>query len=119
MNGRVFALCLLSVQGRRCFYCSATLDGPTTKRPRANQWTRDHVVPQRAGGLSYRNLVIACHRCNSTKGHSAPAVSDRARAAEIYDRALAIYAAFLGATVTNAALKQLPGYPGERGTEAA
>lgn len=111
MNSRVFATCLVAVQSGRCFYCDTILDGPTTKRPRANQWTRDHVVPQRAGGKNFRNVVLACHRCNSDKGHRAPTVAERARAAEAYDRALVIYAAFLGATVTEAALKHMPDLP--------
>lgn len=52
-------------EGGKCFYCLR----------RMSRHTRcfDHVVPQaKLGGNSYRNLVSACHDCNSKKkDHSA------------------------------------------------
>lgn len=47
-------------EGGKCFYCLRT----TTRHSRC----LDHVIPQaRRGGNSYRNLVSACHDCNSMK----------------------------------------------------
>lgn len=48
-------------EGGRCFYCRRSLsDG---------DYGLDHVEPQVAKGTnSYRNVVAACHSCNSSKG---------------------------------------------------
>lgn len=50
-------------EGGRCFYCKRTLsDG---------DYGLDHVKPQIAGGNNgYRNIVAACHSCNSSKGNT-------------------------------------------------
>jgi hypothetical protein len=51
---------LLSRQDARCFYCLATLTAQTC--------ALDHVTSQVDGGdNSYRNIVAACHNCNSKK----------------------------------------------------
>lgn len=45
----------------RCFYCRRTLTD--------NDYGLDHVRPQVSDGSnSYRNVVAACHSCNSSKG---------------------------------------------------
>ncbi|MFT7616395.1 MAG: 5-methylcytosine-specific restriction endonuclease McrA [Planctomycetota bacterium] len=48
--------------GDSCQYCG--------RHVRANDVTVDHVVPRSHGGAnSWENCVIACRRCNSTKGN--------------------------------------------------
>lgn len=45
-----------------CAYCGAK-----------NDLTLDHVIPKSKGGKSnWTNLVAACKRCNSRKGHMSP-----------------------------------------------
>ena len=45
----------------RCFYCRRTLTDEDSGL--------DHAEPQRANGANnYRNVVAACHSCNSSKG---------------------------------------------------
>lgn len=45
----------------RCFYCRRTLTDEDSGL--------DHAEPQKASGTnSYRNVVAACHSCNSSKG---------------------------------------------------
>jgi predicted DNA-binding transcriptional regulator len=53
-------------EGGRCFYCRRSLsDG---------DYGLDHVVPQvERGSSSYRNVVAACHSCNSSKGDTSGA----------------------------------------------
>jgi hypothetical protein len=61
---------LLHVFGPHCFYCGVltTDDLNGTKLSDAKR-TVDHVVPLFYGGKnSARNLVIACHACNSRRG---------------------------------------------------
>jgi 5-methylcytosine-specific restriction endonuclease McrA len=37
----------------------------------ASELTQDHVVPQKfGGGTSWENLVAACHPCNNRRGHN-------------------------------------------------
>jgi len=44
-----------------CFYCMKSINGETCEL--------DHVISQlNGGGNSYRNIVAACHRCNTHKG---------------------------------------------------
>jgi hypothetical protein len=51
---------ILEREGHRCFYCLRVL----TK----DNWSLDHVEPQIASGQNgYRNIVAACHSCNSLK----------------------------------------------------
>lgn len=58
-------------EGGRCFYCGRSLsDG---------DYGLDHVEPQVAkGNNSYRNVVAACHSCNSSKGGASGADHVRA-----------------------------------------
>lgn len=68
-------------QLRRCFYCRKYKD--------LSQLTYDHFIPRRAfkktlinGGAkgwhrSRWNLVLACHDCNSKKGHKMPTEEHR------------------------------------------
>jgi len=54
---------LVSREVERCFYCLRTISAETC--------VLDHVAPQVDGvDNSYRNIVAACHECNSTKGGS-------------------------------------------------
>jgi len=52
---------ILEREQGRCFYCRRTLTDEDSGL--------DHAEPQRANGTnSYRNVVAACHSCNSSKG---------------------------------------------------
>jgi 5-methylcytosine-specific restriction endonuclease McrA len=47
--------------GGKCQYCGVKIS--------LNDFTYDHVIPQRAGGpTSWENIVCACVRCNQKKG---------------------------------------------------
>ncbi len=51
---------ILHREGNTCFYCLRKLSG--------ENYALDHLVPQSDGGNdSYRNVVAACHSCNSSK----------------------------------------------------
>jgi DNA-binding Lrp family transcriptional regulator len=51
---------ILHREGSLCFYC--------LKRLSSENYALDHLVPQIDGGNdSYRNVVAACHSCNSSK----------------------------------------------------
>lgn len=52
---------LYSLQNGKCFYCQG-------KREYHNL-TRDHVNPIFKGGKAKYNVVLACGKCNSEKGH--------------------------------------------------
>ena len=55
---------ILERERGRCFYCRRALTDEDAGL--------DHVDPQRANGAnSYRNVVAACHSCNSSKGDNA------------------------------------------------
>jgi biotin operon repressor len=59
-SGRRFVEVLLARQDGVCFYCMKGL--------RATECELDHVVPRALGeDHSYRNVVAACHECNTTK----------------------------------------------------
>ena len=46
----------------RCQYCMVELEHKSL--------TMDHVLPKALGGkTSFTNIVMACHRCNTIKGH--------------------------------------------------
>ncbi len=65
-TGRRFVNALLAREQDKCFYCFKSI------RPDSCQL--DHVIPDVNGGdNSYRNIVTACHECNTTKLESAPA----------------------------------------------
>jgi DNA-binding Lrp family transcriptional regulator len=52
---------ILEREQGRCFYCRRTLTDEDSGL--------DHAEPQKANGTnSYRNVVAACHSCNSSKG---------------------------------------------------
>ena len=56
-----YRLAIMQRESQRCFYCLRSLS--------SDNWSLDHVSPQSAaGGNSYRNVVAACHTCNSSKG---------------------------------------------------
>lgn len=59
-TSRKYVAAILAREERRCFYCLRELKTETA--------VLDHVAPQ-VGGLdnSYRNIVAACHECNSLK----------------------------------------------------
>jgi len=51
---------ILKREGNTCFYCLRKLT--------SENYALDHLIPQRDGGNdSYRNVVAACHSCNSSK----------------------------------------------------
>jgi 5-methylcytosine-specific restriction endonuclease McrA len=57
---RRFVDVLLVRESGRCFYCLRSVRKETCQL--------DHVTPQlAAGGNSYRNIVAACHECNTQK----------------------------------------------------
>ncbi len=57
---RRFVDVLLVRESGRCFYCLRGVRKETCQL--------DHVTPQvDAGGNSYRNVVVACHECNTQK----------------------------------------------------
>ena len=59
-SNRRFVAVLLARETSRCFYC--------LKAIRAETCELDHVVSQANGrDNSYRNIVCACHECNTTK----------------------------------------------------
>lgn len=60
---RKYREAILDREGRRCFYCQKAL----TK----DNWSLDHVEAQVVNGQNgYRNIVAACHSCNSSKNAS-------------------------------------------------
>jgi HNH endonuclease len=63
---RLYLAALLARENGACFYC--------LRQVRADNCQLDHVVAQ-AGGMnnSYRNIVVACHECNTTKQAAAAA----------------------------------------------
>ena len=59
-SNRTYVESLLARENERCFYCFANLKAETC--------VLDHVSAQvDGGGNSYRNIVAACHDCNSRK----------------------------------------------------
>lgn len=59
-TGRVYLSALLNRQDGRCFWCLKALT--------PDSCVLDHVVPQHSTtDNSYRNVVAACHACNSDK----------------------------------------------------
>jgi len=53
----------------RCQYCG--------KRPAKQELTIDHVIPRSRGGRdTWDNLVLACVKCNVTKGNRTPDEAD-------------------------------------------
>lgn len=59
-NDRHYLDALLAREDQRCFYCLRMVGRDTC--------CLDHVTPQvGGGGNSYRNVVVACHDCNSLK----------------------------------------------------
>jgi hypothetical protein len=64
-TGRRYLTALLARESHRCFYCLRAIVPETC--------VLDHVVAQ-VNGLdnSYRNIVAACHNCNSVKQENLP-----------------------------------------------
>lgn len=61
---------LIRRHGGRCAYCGEAVTLGDESAP--TYATIDHVKPQSKGGRdTLDNLVLACHRCNQTKGASA------------------------------------------------
>jgi 5-methylcytosine-specific restriction endonuclease McrA len=62
-TGRNHVEALIAREGGKCFYCLRTVV--------TENCVLDHVRPQLDGDdNSYRNVVVACHDCNSRKGGS-------------------------------------------------
>jgi 5-methylcytosine-specific restriction endonuclease McrA len=58
---------LVKEQKGRCYYCQSQMAKPNSKE--LTRATADHRIPVvLGGGNGYRNLVAACHRCNTLKG---------------------------------------------------
>ncbi|NJO64035.1 MAG: HNH endonuclease [Richelia sp. RM2_1_2] len=56
-----------------CHYCNRTnliIENEGMKVPQRNKATIDHVIPVSKGGnrFSKKNIVVACGRCNGSKG---------------------------------------------------
>lgn len=64
-KGRVYIKSLLARERHKCFYCMCDVNEETSEL--------DHVLSQLNGGKNgYKNIVVACHRCNKAKlGNSA------------------------------------------------
>lgn len=59
-TGRKYLASLLARENNRCFYC--------LREVTAESASLDHVIAQAdASDNSYRNVVVACHQCNSLK----------------------------------------------------
>jgi HNH endonuclease len=57
-SGRRFVRALMEREGNSCFYCMRAV--------RVDTCALDHVIPQVSRvDSSYRNVVVACHDCNS------------------------------------------------------
>jgi 5-methylcytosine-specific restriction endonuclease McrA len=64
-----FVALLWVAQDARCFYCGARLDAEWPD----DKWDLEHVIPLSAGGTNEpHNIVLACRRCNCTKGGRPP-----------------------------------------------
>ena len=60
-TNRLYVQPLLKRESNRCFYCLRQID--------AESCQLDHVVPQaQLRDNTFRNIVVACHECNTTKG---------------------------------------------------
>jgi hypothetical protein len=60
-TNRQYVTAILKRENERCFYC--------LKQIRLESCQLDHVVSRVAGtDNSYRNIVAACHECNTSKG---------------------------------------------------
>lgn len=54
--------------GDHCYFCGVLMDFETRKRG-GNKATHEHLVAVKRGGHNtYENSVLACDRCNSSKG---------------------------------------------------
>lgn len=77
---------LRRVQASACAYCGCrmTLD---RHRRHPTEETVDHVTPMHLGGRhDWTNRVLVCHRCNVTKGNSAPTEAQLSALQRIVDR---------------------------------
>lgn len=66
---------LYELQDGRCFYCSKHMRPYPWRNKTPKQlkgYTRDHVNPTVLGGTNYRNIVLACFKCNNDKADRAP-----------------------------------------------
>ncbi len=64
-SDRRFLPSLLRRERDRCFYCLRSVTAAACQL--------DHVIPQANGVQNgYRNIVVACHECNTTKRDQAP-----------------------------------------------
>lgn len=74
-----------TLQGRKCFYCTARIvDRPWTS-DRPNGYTRDHVWPKSRYPAQPDNIVLSCHGCNMAKGDREPRPEEIARAMVLYE----------------------------------
>lgn len=64
-SGRKYVSSLIDRERNRCFFCLSGIS--------AENCELDHVVSQLKGGNnSYKNIVAACHKCNTRKQSSEP-----------------------------------------------
>lgn len=53
-----------------CAYCGKTDLQPFARHASSHLLTFDHIIPKAEGGQDHvENLALACHPCNSRKGH--------------------------------------------------
>lgn len=86
-----YRLLYLAQEGR-CFYCDTDIvprqQGAGQRKPKARDWTRDHLLPKRDGFDANDNTVLACSSCNSRKGHRAPTAAEIERYKALEQRML-------------------------------
>lgn len=70
----VGAIC--EIQRGRCYLCQEAFG-------RHRPPTVEHVTPKVLGGRTYRNILLACHPCNSAKADRLPTPAELAYLAEV------------------------------------
>ena len=120
MKAKGFMVCIFAVQGGVCFHCQQKIDGPhQTGRPKPENWTREHIVPKSMGGTDYRNIAIACYRCNGEKGDRAPTKEEIELCRANWDLAFELWARFNGRRQAQGILFDLQRFDERRKEELA
>ena len=78
---------LYKAQQGMCFWCKKYLLQTPAKKISGkwdNGWTREHVIPRSLGGEHFENIVLSCHRCNSTRKSEVPDLEDVERCKRLW-----------------------------------